>query len=390
MSTRILVVEDEAIIARGIERRLKALGYDVAALASSGEEAVAKAEETRPDLILMDINLGKGMDGLEAANRIRAQCGVPVVFLTAYSDDATLQRAKKAEPFGYIRKPYEDKDLQTAVEIAVYRHEVECRLQAAYERERRIAEVLQRPLLLRIREDAVPGLSVATFYEPALSEAEVGGDFFDVVPLTGGRVALVVGDTCGKGLEAAVHNSQIRDVLRAFLRESPCSAAAVMGRLNNVVCDSFEIIDQEPEFWFVALALLILDTNSGEASYVSAGAEPLLVVRTGGVTEAVEHPGLLLGVERNASYQERALRLEMGDTAVLVTDGITEARYRGEFLGGEGLAQLACGAVQAPTVTEAGQAILSGVHAFAAGGLRDDACLVLARRRATAQTAHPT
>lgn len=110
-TTNILVVEDERIIAKGIEKRLKGLGYDVVGLVSTGEEAVQKATELRPDLILMDIRLGPGMDGVEAANLIRTRFSIPIVYLTAYSDNATLQRAKVTEPFGYVLKPYEDKDL---------------------------------------------------------------------------------------------------------------------------------------------------------------------------------------------------------------------------------------------------------------------------------------
>ena len=121
-ATSILVVEDEKIIAKSIEKRLKGMGYAVAGLASSGEEAVQKAVEIRPDLILMDISLGSGMDGVEATDLIRRQVDVPVIYLTAYSDPDTLQRAKITEPFGYILKPYEDKDLQTAIEIGLHKH----------------------------------------------------------------------------------------------------------------------------------------------------------------------------------------------------------------------------------------------------------------------------
>jgi PAS domain S-box-containing protein len=125
---RILVVEDEKIIARGIEKRLRVLGYEVVGLVPTGEEAVLKAADLRPDLVLMDINLGGRLDGVEAARLIRARTGSPVVFLTAFSDDATLQRAKLTEPHGYILKPFEDKDLQTAIEIGLYKHAIERRL----------------------------------------------------------------------------------------------------------------------------------------------------------------------------------------------------------------------------------------------------------------------
>jgi PAS domain S-box-containing protein len=128
MTARILVVEDEKIIALGIEAQLAELGYAVAGTAATGGEAVRKAVELCPDLILMDISLGPDMDGVEAAALIRKQVDMPVVFLTANSDAGTFERAKRADPFGYVLKPYEDKDLQTAIEIGLYRHKLEWRL----------------------------------------------------------------------------------------------------------------------------------------------------------------------------------------------------------------------------------------------------------------------
>ena len=131
---RILVVEDELIIAKGIEKRLKLLGYAVTDTVPSGEEAVAKAQETLPDLILMDINLQGGMDGITAADQIRSQVDIPVIFLTAYADSATLARAKISEPFGYIVKPFQDITLTSAIEMALYKHRMESRLRRSEQR----------------------------------------------------------------------------------------------------------------------------------------------------------------------------------------------------------------------------------------------------------------
>src|SRR4051794_18995287 len=104
LTTNVLIVEDEKIIARGIEKRLKGLGYAVAGLASTGAQAIQLATELGPDIVLMDIHLGHGMDGVETAGIIHSQLGVPVAYLTAHSDDATLQRAKLTGPFGYVLK----------------------------------------------------------------------------------------------------------------------------------------------------------------------------------------------------------------------------------------------------------------------------------------------
>ncbi|MGE5499308.1 MAG: ATP-binding protein [Syntrophothermus sp.] len=120
-STKILVVEDENIVAIDIKRRLANLGYDVVGVLSSGEEAVLKCGELGPDLILMDIMLEGKIDGIEAAVQIKHKYSVPVIFLTAYTDEKTIQRAKIAEPFGYILKPFEVRDLRSTIEIAIYK-----------------------------------------------------------------------------------------------------------------------------------------------------------------------------------------------------------------------------------------------------------------------------
>ena len=124
----ILVVEDEAIVARDISQQLAELGYQPVGQASSGEEAVLLAGELRPNLVLLDIRLAGPMNGIEAAQEIHARFGVPVVFLTAFSGDDMLARAKAASPFGYIVKPFSERELRTVIEMALYRHGSEARL----------------------------------------------------------------------------------------------------------------------------------------------------------------------------------------------------------------------------------------------------------------------
>jgi len=127
-SFKILVVEDESIVAMDIKHRLESMGYIVPAITSSGEEAVEKAAETIPDLVLMDIVLKGEMDGIDAAQQIKDSFDIPVVYLTAYSDERTLKRAKITGPFGYIIKPFEDRELHSAIEVALYKHEMESKL----------------------------------------------------------------------------------------------------------------------------------------------------------------------------------------------------------------------------------------------------------------------
>ncbi len=126
---KILVVEDEVIVARTITGQLRQLGYIVADTASSGAAAIAKVAETQPDLILMDIVLKGEMDGVTTATQIREQQDIPIIYLTAYADDNTLQRAKLTQPFGYIVKPFTANDLRVAVEIGLFKHQMTQELQ---------------------------------------------------------------------------------------------------------------------------------------------------------------------------------------------------------------------------------------------------------------------
>lgn len=122
---RILVVEDEGIVALDIQGKLESMGYSVPRIVSSAEDAIAAATLLKPDLVLMDIQLEGDLDGIDAAERIGADLGIPVVYLTAYSDERTLERAKAARPFGYLLKPFEERELYTTVEIAIYKHQAE-------------------------------------------------------------------------------------------------------------------------------------------------------------------------------------------------------------------------------------------------------------------------
>ena len=270
-----------------------------------------------------------------------------------------------------------------AFEDVTERHAEEARLQAAYDREHLIAEALQRPLTLEVPEDAFPGLAVATLYEAALQEAQVGGDFFDIFAMPRGRVAVAIADASGKGLSAAVRTMQLKDVLRAFTREYPHSPAAIVARLNDFMCDTRRFdLDKAGEESFSCLSLAILDPDSGEGSLVTAGCEPALIVHAGGTSDVLTASGPPLGIEREEIYAARPFHLDPGDTLLLVTDGITEARRGKEFLEYEGLAALAKEALgqPLPSLRDAAEVILNGARSFGGGSLRDDACIVLVRR----------
>ncbi len=125
---QLLIVEDESIVAEDIRRSTQHMGYSVLSIASSGEEAIKKAQELNPDLVLMDIMLNGKMDGIRAAEQIRSCFNIPVIYLTAYSDEKTFERAKITEPFGYVIKPFKERELHINIEIALYKHKMEKKL----------------------------------------------------------------------------------------------------------------------------------------------------------------------------------------------------------------------------------------------------------------------
>ena len=134
---RILIVEDEAIIAMELESQIQSLGYEVTSIVDTGEKAITKAEEDKPDLILMDIRIKGEMDGIDAAEEIRNRFGIPVIFSTAYLDEERIERAKITMPFGYVLKPIQERDLKVTLEMALYVSRVDAE-------RRKSEEVLER------------------------------------------------------------------------------------------------------------------------------------------------------------------------------------------------------------------------------------------------------
>ena len=126
--TRLLVVEDEFITGSDLKSALSEMGYEVPLVTDSGEDAIRQAEKIHPDAVIMDITLRGKMNGIEAAGEIRKRCRIPVIFLTAHSDDPTFQNAMQSEPYGYIIKPYEPLNLRTSIEMALFKHSMESKL----------------------------------------------------------------------------------------------------------------------------------------------------------------------------------------------------------------------------------------------------------------------
>ena len=150
--TTVLIVEDERIVAEDIKRSVSRAGYTVCGVVSSGETALRTVESELPDLVLMDIILQGDMSGIETAEAIRARYDVPVIYLTAYADSHTLKKAKVTEPFGYILKPFEDRELESTLEMALYKYRIDKKLRESEERYRTLFEDSRDAIFMTTRD----------------------------------------------------------------------------------------------------------------------------------------------------------------------------------------------------------------------------------------------
>lgn len=146
---RVFIVEDEVIVADDLAETLKSLGYQVAGTAKSGEQAIDKISETQPDLILMDIHLAGKIDGVTVAGDIHKTCDIPVIYLTAYADQALLDRAKLTEPYGYLIKPYDERELQSIIEMTRYKSGIDKKLKESESRLQTLNDELEARVITR-------------------------------------------------------------------------------------------------------------------------------------------------------------------------------------------------------------------------------------------------
>lgn len=196
--------------------------------------------------------------------------------------------------------------------------QAEQELEAAYRHEQRIATVLQNALISEVSLD-VPGYEMGGSYQPALAEAKIGGDFYDAFRLSDGRVALILGDVAGKGIEAAVYIAMCKNILRGFALEMP-SPAITLERLDNALRETL------PSTEFITLAYALLDPATGGVRYASGGHEPAILYRleTDSACD-VAAPGHALGSGAPSEFREITFTLDQGDVLVMYTDGISDA-----------------------------------------------------------------
>jgi serine phosphatase RsbU (regulator of sigma subunit) len=266
-------------------------------------------------------------------------------------------------------RPFTDREIRL-VESVASQAAVLIENARAYESEHRIAETLQETLLLM--PDRVPGVRFGTLYRSATAAARVGGDFYDLFDTADGRVALVVGDVSGKGLDAASVTALARNAVRIHASEG-LSPAEVMRRTNEVLRRSTSAET------FVTAFFGELDTRTGALRYVSAGHPEGMIVGKGGYVRTLRGESPLLGALEGVEFVERVTVVAPSDTIFVYTDGVTEARRGRELFGLERLAEFLRGVEDNDPVELPGK-VFAAIEAFSEGRLRDDVAILAVRR----------
>lgn len=392
----VLICEDEGLTALRIRGVLAAGGYRVVGTAGDGESAVRLARELHPDVILMDVQMPK-LDGISAAEQVLQEQAIPIVILTAYGDERTVRRAVAAGAAGYLVKPVLDEQIIPTITMAlrqfatqdqlrlerdsvqslasaleneaeIVRQRAE-ELRSALRREQDVARALAESFLAPVPE--IDGLRIETCYEPAGRADLVGGDFFDFIHLPRNQLGIVVGDVCGKGLQAARITAQARYLLRAYAFED-ASPAQVLARTNRALCDR-----PDSHFTFVTVFYGVLDLKSFRFTYASAGQEEgLLCASRFEACHRLDPTGGALGIARDWDWTEHVLPFPPGAALALITDGLTEARRDRVQFGIEAVERAFREAYERRDPTLAG-AISRAVHRFAGAELNDDLAVVV-------------
>jgi phosphoserine phosphatase RsbU/P len=332
MTDRILVVDDTPANIQTLAATLKPHGYQIV-VATNGKQALEVMERVQPDLVLLDVVMPE-MDGFECCARIKANPAwhdLPVIFLTARTDTTDLVRGFELGAVDYVSKPFNAHELLARVQthltvdrlrrsVADKHAELEAKNAALVEAHTQIEAELE---LARAMQIAIlpsgfphaPGCDGAATMRAATS---MGGDFYDFIELSGGRIGLVMADVSGKGVPAAFFMAVSRTNLNA-LADGSAGPRDCLQRTNDV------LLTQNPMNLFVTVFYAVFDPATGVLTYANGGHNPPFLRRSTGVIERLaDGSGLALGIFPT-SYEERSVRLAAGDALVLYTDGVTEA-----------------------------------------------------------------
>jgi sigma-B regulation protein RsbU (phosphoserine phosphatase) len=367
---RVLVADDQPDVIAALRLLLRGAGLDADA-ASSIQDVRDRLNDRAYDLLLMDLNYARdttsGAEGLDLLTEVHARDRhLPIVVMTGWGSIDTAVEAMRRGARAFVPKPWENAMLTQTIQREVSEGRALRRADASAARELEDAQLIQRALLPAAMPE-VDGCEMAAVWRPA---SAFGGDCYDVLPFSGTRAALSIGDVAGKGLPAALLMSNLQASVRAFAGDD-VPPAHVVERANRALCR------HTPLDRFVTFFYGVIDTARRQFHYTNAGHNLPILVRSDGTIARLDAGGLVLGIAADAGYTHDTISLASGDRLVFFTDGITEADAAdGEEFGDDRLLETVV-TLRGETPWRMVDAIVQRVSAFTGGCFRDDATLLV-------------
>ncbi len=378
---KILVVDDEPDLERLMRQRMRRevrAGTYEFSFAHDGFEALECLRQDREiEMVLSDINM-PGMDGLTLLDQLpKVNQNIRAVIVSAYGDMQNIRTAMNRGAYDFVTKPIDFKDLRVTIDktldhLRILREALETRDRlVALENELDVASRMQQSILPTVFPE-VEGFQIFGHMEPA---REVGGDFFDIVNLEGGRFGLTIADVSGKGVAAGLFMMSSRTLMKGSAIGIPDP-----GKVLEEVNDLLEA-DNEAAM-FVTLFYAVLDPETGTLHYANGGHNPPLIVRPGGESTLLPMTGgVALGVMSGFTFRQDEVTLAPGEIAVLYTDGVSEAMDANDEEFGVERLQAVFAERQPQNAREVSEAVFDAVHAFAGETPQSDdiTCLIVMR-----------
>ncbi len=317
-SARLLVADDQPHILAALEILLHGEGYQTDR-AVNPENVLQALQAQKFDVVLMDLNYTRdttgGAEGLELVSRIRAMNqAIPLVVMTAWGNVDLAVEAMRRGASDFVQKPWNNTELLKKVQEQVERCRTLRSLQRRQEEESSEAKEIQKSLL----PSALP--QIAGYDISAISQPRhcIGGDYYNIVPVSGTRTAFCIADAAGKGLGGALLMSNLQASLKPLIGED-IEPRELCRRLNRTLCEIM------PESKFISLFYGVLDSRNNRLTYCNAGHNPPLLVRADGSSKELKSSGAILGRFPHWQYAQASIELNQGDTLLLFTDGVVEA-----------------------------------------------------------------
>ncbi|MGH9432479.1 MAG: PP2C family protein-serine/threonine phosphatase [Terriglobia bacterium] len=373
-SPRILIADDQPDVLEALQLLLKGEGYETET-AGSPDDAVRQFERRYFDAVLVDLNYARdttsGQEGLDLVTRMHSlNDRVPIVAMTGWGSISLAVESMRSGACDFILKPWKNDQVLNVLRREISRRRMNGEHEASERFEMAEAQSVERALLSR---DLPPiaGFSAAACWQ---TQRHVGGDYFEVRRVGRDHVAMAIADASGKGVPAALLMSSFQSALRLLMDEK-LPASDICSRLNRL------LREQTGSNKFVSCFIAVLDLTENRISFSNAGHLAPMLLSVDSRCARLESGGPVLGAFSEPCYQEEHVAVEPGDTLLLFTDGVTEARNgAGDEFGEARLAEL-LGAIGSQRAEAIAQKITDCVAGFADNALEDDATLLVLQRR---------